>query len=903
MRAAFVGTSTKGPLNVPTLITNPQVYVDTFGEPSVDAYLGYAVLDYFAEGGSSCWVLRTGVETRSDLPPEVLAESIDTSGEKLNGWGRVPLFTGIDNGRIQLRSAGSSGYVFHDAATTFGTFSDAELGGTGTDGPAVATLTFSGTYNGDVDDTFAIIIKSDTLVNDFTGCTYDVVRNSDGTVVATGTLGNDGAIAITLIGVTATVAVSSGTLGTGDIFTFTARPANRSFSFAVEGETPNAYTVPNGTISSAEDLIDALNALVTSEDYVFAIEEIDGVEYPVALTRDSGSRLQLIDSPGFAAEVGVSDFAFDIPRAKLIGFATGPYLFTSSNNRVRLDIVGETTTNTANVTLPTGSAVSVSTIVNTIHAAGVIGGTRYFECFELTVPNGTTHVVIATTADNEFDFLSLKADFSNISTLRFAETLNITPPYSSSYRGYSSTLLQLPEGSVSDPTIPLSCEIDGNSSQCSTDSTYYSNIVGWLVAATPGTWVNGYRVVVEKYNLGLGERAGRFQVSVISDTNELVERLSDVSFDKTDSRYIGSLINPGTTAGGIDGNAWINWIERPSYIGANSVRLPSYTDKSFDGQADGVPSDAQYSNLLDAAVIGSQQFSTGMYAFENPEEFDFKILAAPGFSTGAVILAGLQIVENRGDSIFLVDPPFGLRPQQVVDWHNGLLSSDLLSALNTNVGTLYETWLYIFDQYTANYIWVPPSGKVAGAFARASQAGNFWTPPVGEPGGRLSGVIKTQFPSSRPTRDVLYGDGNSVNPIINIPRRGVHIFGQRTLLRGESPLSRLSVQLLAMGVKKDVSEILTAFNFRPNNRLLWDQIRSVIDPYLSDIQARGGIEAYNVIVDETNNTPARIARRETWVSIPIVPVELSEVIVVNIGLTRAGTTLSTVQLLDLGVVN
>jgi phage tail sheath protein FI len=60
--AGFVGFAPRGPVGVPTKIESVQQYFSTFGAERTDvvatAYLGYAVIGFFENGGRTCWVVR-----------------------------------------------------------------------------------------------------------------------------------------------------------------------------------------------------------------------------------------------------------------------------------------------------------------------------------------------------------------------------------------------------------------------------------------------------------------------------------------------------------------------------------------------------------------------------------------------------------------------------------------------------------------------------------------------------------------------------------------------------------------------------------------------------------------------------------------------------------------------------
>lgn len=56
---AFVGIAEKGPIGKAEFIANWTQFVNTFGSFTDNAYLAYAVYQFFAEGGTRCYVVRT----------------------------------------------------------------------------------------------------------------------------------------------------------------------------------------------------------------------------------------------------------------------------------------------------------------------------------------------------------------------------------------------------------------------------------------------------------------------------------------------------------------------------------------------------------------------------------------------------------------------------------------------------------------------------------------------------------------------------------------------------------------------------------------------------------------------------------------------------------------------------
>lgn len=920
LRPTFVGTAQKGPINIPTFVSSAQQAVDIFGEPFSESYLMYAVLAYMEEGNSA-YIVRVAVEAEEGQTAELADYAIDTSGSKLGGWGRLPLFTGIDYGKINMRTLDADApYVFHDEAVENIEFTDKD--DSSTHGTTVADLNFTGggtdlsdEYTGSIDDSFIVLITGDPDEGEAVeGATYEVVRNSDNAVVASGTLsdtGSDISNAIELEdGLTFNIEVTDGVLAENDFFRFSVRPNNRVFSVWVEGTGVTEYTMPATSYSDIDTFVTAINALIASEDYQVVIDtDVDGVEYPQFRTNDAGYIIQLQTTEAFANEIGVDLYKIDIPRSYALGGDAGPYQITSQSNRVSIDVLPPAgDTQRLDIALPTGSSWAADDIVTNINLANSVNGEEYLIAYAVTLSDGVEHVLIATNLNHRFDQLKLLANFSNIKTLRFAEEIGVTYPYGIAYRGYTDTRSSLPEMGLSDPSVPLSCEVDSGGEECARDTAYFQNIVGFLVATTAGTWIDDFTIDIALQPQGVGDLAGLYRLTIKEPNGQVVDIVESVSFDPTHTRYIGNVINPGSPIGGTNGNSWVNWEERPIYLNNDpvdesefEVRQPSqFAGRELGGTANGIPLDPAYSSEIDAAVIGNSATSTGIYTIQNQESYDTNLLCTPGFNSGAVIGQCIQLAEARGDMLYLVDPPFGLRPQQVVDWHNGMLTSDISTALNSSYAALYWGWIKVFDQFNQQDIWVPPSGHVAAVYSRTARDAEQWYAPAGLNRGRILTALELEFNPSNAERDLLYGSGNAVNAIVSFPNEGAVVWGQRTLQRADTALDRVNVRMLLIYLKKNMIQLLRQFIFEPNTENLWAQVRAAINPFLSDVMARNGVDGYKLICDASNNTPERRDRNQLWVSVFVKPTRTVEFVALNLVVLQSSATFQSEEVLAAG---
>jgi hypothetical protein len=922
---AFIGTAKRGPVQEPTFISNSQQFIDSFGNPFPESYLGYAVMAYFEEGNRA-WILRVGVECETGQPDELADICIDTSGARGKGWGRIAVFSGIDFGKICTREISAEAPLdFHTALVSDITYKDILVHPT--EGPADATLSFVSltSYTGPIDDTFTILITSDVPASNapsvMDGATFEIVRNSDGATVLVGTIvesGTPGTSELIDAGdglVFSIVVIGSVPLANNDSFTFIARPDNRKLSFNVDRQdsgTVVEYTIASGSsFTDAEAFADAVNALLPSSEPYLAIAQDDGT---VCFTTDvAGQNIQVVSTEAFSLEVGVTLYTFDIPRSYLVSTDSGPYNITSDNNRVSMQVIGQTEITEIEFSVPVGLDQTASSVAQSINLGGISGGNQYWRSYAMTVPGGEDQIFIETTVDQQFSQLKMQADTSHFKTLRFSETLDIQFPYTRAYQVFTDSRVILPDPGTVTPSEPLSCEADPFSAECAADSAYFQNIVGFLVATSAGTWIEDFTASLSVFDQGEGQGtvAGRFSITIQDTSGNTLEIIEDVTFNSLDERYIANVINPGSRFGGVNGNSFVNWIPRPAFLNNDpvndpdnfEVRIPgSLNRKTFSGGANGIPLDPSFSTELDRAVIGSPAEETGIFAFQNPEVFDITLLIIPGFSSGAVIGQGLQMCEARGDVMMIVDPPFGLRAQQVVDWHNGMLFSDLAQAINSSYGALYHPWLKIFDQFSGDNIFIPPSGHVSSVYARTARVAEQWFAPAGLRRGRLLTPIDVEVDLTMGERDLMYGFGNAVNPIVNFTQDGITVFGQRTLQRRQSALDRVNVRLLLIFIKKNATRFLREFIFEPNDAITRAQVVTISDSFLADILARRGLTGFNVVCDERNNTPERIDRNELHVAYFLKPTRAAEFIVLNLVVLRTDASFGADEILAAGGV-
>jgi phage tail sheath protein FI len=531
-----------------------------------------------------------------------------------------------------------------------------------------------------------------------------------------------------------------------------------------------------------------------------------------------------------------------ITQAIATGTVDETFSITSTNNILKIKINGATE---VIVTLPIGGTQSASTIAAAIDAAITnYGGAS-------SAPTSKVQVnTIASGSGVSIEFMTVAN--SAYSTLGFTV-------------GVVSGTSAIPAGTNTATTVLN------------------------FAAINEGTWGNDL-------TLGIINRAdGSFDV-VVFYLGVQVERFNQClrgAANATSDFYIEKLVGTATAAA-----AGTTTTQQSQFITVADVSTASgfaiditvgTSTSTFAGGKNGI------TGIADADYIGvawdpTTDKPTGMQTFADAERINVNILCVPGVSSTAVVAEMLSLCNNRADCMCIVDPPFGLRPQEVVDWHNGIGSGNT-TAFNSSYGALYYDWLQIYDVYNRVNVFIPPSGYIAGVYALNDFVSEPWFAPAGLNRGRILSAIGVRYSPSLGERNLLYGDGNAINPIVNFVQDGITVWGQRTLQRSSTALDRVNVRRLLLYLRKTAAQFSKVFVFEPNDPVTWRRVRLSFEPLLSDVQSRRGITDYKIICDSTINTPARVDRNELWVRILIKPTKAAEFIQIDFVILPQGASL------------
>jgi len=313
---------------------------------------------------------------------------------------------------------------------------------------------------------------------------------------------------------------------------------------------------------------------------------------------------------------------------------------------------------------------------------------------------------------------------------------------------------------------------------------------------------------------------------------------------------------------------------------------------SLTGGADGIPSDPEKQDDL---IIGSALGYTGIYSLSEPEQIDIDLIAAPGHSSTNVVQALIDLCQMvRMDCMAIIDPPFGLTVKEIVQWQNG---SHPLNPyrFDSDFAALYWPWVKIRDTHNLLDVWVPPSGAVMATIAQSDSLAAPWFAPAGINRGTVNNILDVYDRPTLEERDLMYGNRNCVNPIIQfVDIGGFVIFGQKTLQRKPTALDRVNVRRLMLTVEKRLRTASRSLIFEPNDDIFRQRFTNIASGILDSIKVGRGITAYQIKADTELNTPDVIDRNEFRARIGIQPVRSAEFIFLEFSIHRTGSFAETV---------
>ena len=312
-----------------------------------------------------------------------------------------------------------------------------------------------------------------------------------------------------------------------------------------------------------------------------------------------------------------------------------------------------------------------------------------------------------------------------------------------------------------------------------------------------------------------------------------------------------------------------------------AVRRPAIADVIQVGDAAVVaPVTAATAGSDGTASISETSFSNAFPLLDHVT--DFSLLAVPGESTPAMADLGMGYAANRPlqDVFYIAET--GSHDDTVAEaaaFRNKLTTAN-------SYGALYFPWVKALDPtgQSRDPILLPPSGHIAGLYARIDSARGVWKAPAGTEAS-LNGVVGLAAELS----DVDHGNLNprGIDVIRRFAGAGVVAFGARTISSDPSwryvPVRRTAI-MLRVSIYNGVQWAV----FEPNDEPLWAQLRLSVGAFMTTLFRQGAFQgstpsqAFFVKCDAETTTQADIDAGVVNVLVGFAPLKPAEFVVVKI---------------------
>jgi len=293
-----------------------------------------------------------------------------------------------------------------------------------------------------------------------------------------------------------------------------------------------------------------------------------------------------------------------------------------------------------------------------------------------------------------------------------------------------------------------------------------------------------------------------------------------------------------------------------------------------------------------AEYIGDSADRTGFGGLEAIDEIT--MVAVPdlmaAYQRGAINdeaaraaqLALIAHCELMGDRVAIIDPPPGLNARDIRAWRqNG-------AGYDSHYAALYYPWVKVFDPSTGRTKVVPPSGHVAGIWARNDAERGVHKAPANEV---VRGAVDLELQITRGEQDVLNPIG--VNCIRSFPGRGIRVWGARTM--SSDPAWRyLNIRRYFNYLEESILIGTQWVVFEPNDGMLWARIRRNVSAFLTNEWRSGALfgsrveDSFYVKCDEETNPPESVDLGRVICEIGVAPVKPAEFVIFRLAQESSG---------------
>ncbi|WP_337688030.1 phage tail sheath family protein [Mycetohabitans sp. B46] len=214
---------------------------------------------------------------------------------------------------------------------------------------------------------------------------------------------------------------------------------------------------------------------------------------------------------------------------------------------------------------------------------------------------------------------------------------------------------------------------------------------------------------------------------------------------------------------------------------------------------------------------------------------DVTLLVQAGANLGTFQTA-VSALCGEGKTVFAI---FDGPKEELTTTGSNSVASKVASYPDTPYAAVYYPWLTVDG--VVNTTSFPPSGAVAGVYARVDRERGVWKAPANvEIIGAQSAFKVTDAVNAK--ANVPDSGGKSINVIRAFHGTGPLIWGARTLQSNQTTWRYVPVRRLFNAVEKDVKTAMSPALFEPNSAPTWERVRGAVDNYLHGLWKQGALQ-------------------------------------------------------------
>lgn len=269
----------------------------------------------------------------------------------------------------------------------------------------------------------------------------------------------------------------------------------------------------------------------------------------------------------------------------------------------------------------------------------------------------------------------------------------------------------------------------------------------------------------------------------------------------------------------------------------------------------GIPETYSLNGGVDGYGATAGEIQNAYALYNDAERYDISLIVMGKADAPTAAYVINNVAETRKDCVVFISPQ-DVSTGEILVGTGSTVAEEMVAYRNSLPSTSYAVmdsgFKYQYDRYNDVYRWVPLNADVAGICARTDFTNDPWFSPGGYTRGQVKNIVKLAFNPNLTSRDLLYKSG--INPVVSFPGQGTVLFGDKTLLAKPSAFDRINVRRLFIVLEKAIATAAKYQLFEFNDQFTRAQFRSLVEPFLRDVQGRRGIFDFRVICDETNNT-------------------------------------------------